>query len=96
MAVSSHWCQDSLFIDDDEVDSRGIPFLAHYLKYLKNPQTPDGSNELCCYGINYYDRTQTEAIINRLENDRPQDCDALLAWLRQAVSLHHGFYFLGV
>ncbi len=96
MDVSSHWCQDSLFIDDDEVDTRGIPFLAHYLKYLKNPHSPDGSNELCCFGINYYDRAQTEDIINRLENDRPPDCDVLLAWLQQAVSLYHGFYFLGI
>lgn len=96
MEVHEHWCPDSLYIDDDEVDAHGIPFLAHYLKYLEHPHSPDGSDQLCCFGINYYDRTQTAAIIDRLEADRPPECDVLLAWLRKAVSPCHGFYFLGI
>lgn len=47
-------------------------------------------------GVNYYTKEQTYTIMEQIKNDKPQEFEALVAWLEKAVSEYNGFFFLGV
>lgn len=86
------WAEDSLLVhtDDDE------EFFKNYLKYLCFTNAPDGTNEFCEYGVNYYTREQTRAISEKIKEDRPKDFEILADWLYKAVTDYNGFFFLGI
>lgn len=86
------WQPDSLLvhIEDD------MEFFEHYLKYLEPTNAPNGTQEFCFYGVNYYTKEQTQSILDRIKQDKPKECEILIAWLEKAVSDYNGFYFLGI
>ena len=88
----SFWEKDSLLIHVDD-DMR---FFENYGKYLEKPNFPDGTQKLDPYGVNYYTKEQTFAIIEQIKNDKPQEFDVLVTWLEKAVTEYNGFFFLGI
>ncbi len=47
------------------------------------------------FGINYYTPIMTEAVIEKLDKEKPEDYEVLAAWLFRAKA-HNGFYILGI
>ena len=79
-----------IHVDDD------MRFFENYGKYLEKPNSPDGTQKLDPYGVNYYTKEQTFVIIEQIKNDKPQEFDVLVTWLEKATTEHNGFYFLGI
>lgn len=88
----SFWEKDSLLV---HIVS-DIDFFEIYGDYLNTPNSPDGSQKLCPFGVNYYTKEQTFVIIEQIKNDKPQEFEALVAWLEKAVTEYNGFFFLGI
>lgn len=87
-----HWEADSLLVHMDS----GEEFFKHYREYLEAANAPDGANEFCYYGVNYYTREQTEHIITAIRKDLPKGCETIVGWLEKALTEYNGFYFLGI
>jgi hypothetical protein len=87
-----HFLPDSLliYIDDDE------RFFPLYIDYLTPTHSPDGLGRFLSYGVNYYDREQTENMIKRISEDKPLQYKILVDWLEKAAHEYNGFYFLGL
>ncbi|MBO5501720.1 MAG: hypothetical protein J6K73_08410 [Clostridia bacterium] len=85
----SHWQDDSLYIQDASgfLEAYGRIFDGGTYANLK-------SGEVDLWGINYYTPAMQENIIQRIQQEKPADCQILLAWLQQASSCN-GFYLLG-
>jgi hypothetical protein len=85
------WSEDSLLlhIDDDSC------FFEHYMKYFKNPHTPDGSGKFFYAGVNYYTAEETKKMLAKIEKEAPPYSAPLIAWLREAEK-YNGFFFLGI
>lgn len=85
-----HWQDDSLYIDDEN---------AFFRKYSSIFQDGTYSNlkhgVVDIYGINYYAPTSIDAIIGQLQQNMPEDHEALLKWLVQAQQ-YNGVYILGL
>lgn len=47
------------------------------------------------YGINYYSPALIDSISEKLSEEKPEEYEALAAWLSQAKA-HNGFYILGI
>ena len=47
------------------------------------------------YGINYYSPALIDPISEKLSEEKPEEYEALAAWLSQAKA-HNGFYILGI
>ena len=88
----SFWEKDSLLIHVDD-DMR---FFENYGKYLEKPNSPDGTQKLDPYGVNYYTKEQTFAIIEKIKADSPEEFETLMSWLEKAVTEYNGFFFLGI
>ncbi len=86
-----HWSEDSLlfYIDDD------ARFFEHYMKYFKNPHSPDGSRRFYYAGVNYYTAEETAKMLADIEKDAPPYSAPLIAWLKNART-YNGFFFLGI
>ena len=84
--------KDSLLI---HVDS-DKDFFENYGDYFKAPKSPDGTQQLDPYGVNYYTKEQTLTIIEQIENDKPPYYETLVAWLKKAITDYNGFFFLGI
>ena len=82
------WKDDSLYIhiSDDEV------FCKEY-KHIFDCSINDNSFDI--HGINYYDSSSAERIIDALLNYKPLEFKALIAWLEISKS-YNGFYILGI
>ena len=88
----SFWEKDSLLIHvDNDRD-----FFENYGDYFKAPKSPDGTQQLDPYGVNYYTKEQTLTIIEQIENDKPPYYETLVAWLKKAITDYNGFFFLGI
>ena len=88
----SFWEKDSLLIHVDD-DMR---FFENYGKYLEKPNSPDGTQQLDPFGVNYYTKEQTLIIIEQIENDKPPYYETLATWLKKAITDYNGFFFLGI
>lgn len=84
--------KDSLLIHVDD----GMRFFENYGKYLEKPNSPDGTQKLDPYGVNYYTKEQTFAIIEKIKTDSSEEFETLLSWLEKAVTEYNGFFFLGI
>ena len=84
--------KDSLLIHVDD-DRR---FFENYGKSLEKPNSPDGTQKLYPYGVNYYTKEQTLTIIEQIENDKPPYYETLATWLKKAITDYNGFFFLGI
>lgn len=87
-----HWKTDSLYIYADDIDT----FFREYGSIFdcgiyNNMKT--GTVDL--FGINYYTPIMTEAVIEKLDKEKPEDYEVLSAWLIRAKA-HNGFYILGI
>ena len=71
-------------------------FFENYGDYFKAPKSPDGTQQLDPYGVNYYTKEQTLTIIEQIENDKPPYYETLVAWLKKAITDYNGFFFLGI
>ena len=85
----SFWEKDSLLVHVDY----DRDFFDNYGGYL---ETPNGTQKLDPYGVNYYTKEQAGVIMEQIKNDRPQEFEALLTWLEKAVTKYNGFFFLGI
>ena len=85
----SFWEKDSLLVHVDY----DRDFFDNYGDYL---ETPDGTQKLDPYGVNYYTKEQTFVIIEQIKNDKPQEFDILVTWLEKAATEYNGFFFLGI
>ena len=87
----SFWLEDSLVVSI-EGEERFVRLYGHYL------ETPGLSRKHAVdwYGVNYYSKEETAAILSRIRDDRPEDCETLLLWLEKALTEYNGFFFLGV
>ncbi len=87
-----HWKDDSLYIDGDCTDALqkhyGDIFTGGTYNNLK-------TGMLDIWGINYYSPEQVERIIDLIKEKKPQEHEAVLAWLEGAKD-HNGIYILGV
>lgn len=85
------WTEDSLFVSISNEEK----LLDNYYKYLRETNTPDGTNKFNPYGVNYYTKEQTLSIINEIKKDKPENYERLVLWLENAVKLN-GFFVLGI
>lgn len=88
----SCWLEDSLVVSIEDDDR----FVESYGRYLEAPRALFGKHAVDWYGINYYTREQTAAILSRLRDDRPEDGETLILWLEKAAAEFNGFFFLGI
>ena len=88
----SHWEKDSLLVHVDY----DRDFFDNYVDYLETPDSPDETQELDPYGVNYYTKEHTFVIIEQIKNDKPQEFDVLVSWLEKAATEYNGFFFLGI
>ena len=87
-----HWKADSLYISGDDMDL----FYQSYGDIITGGvynNRERGPMDL--FGINFYSREQTDAIIERLAEEKPPEYQILCSWL-QAGKPYGGFYILGV
>ena len=87
-----HWKEDSLYIFGDDMDL----FYQSYGDIITGGvyhNRDRGPMDL--FGINFYSREQTDAIIERLAEEKPPEYQILCRWL-QAGKPYGGFYILGV
>lgn len=47
------------------------------------------------YGINFYSREKADLIIKGIEDEKPQEYEILLRWLKSGTD-YIGFYILGM
>ena len=85
----SFWGKDSLLVHVDY----DRDFFENYGDYL---ETPDGTQKLDPYGVKYYTKEQTFAIIEKIKADSPEEFETLMSWLEKAAIEYNGFFFLGI
>lgn len=88
----SHWKNDSLYVYADDTDT----FFRAYQHIFdcgiyNNRKT--GTADLL--GANYYAPILTDAILEKLNREMPEDYEVLAAWLIRSKA-HNGFYILGI
>ena len=73
------------------------PYFSNYGGRLLFPASLDGmkTGTVDLFGINYYTPIMTEAVIEKLDKEKPEDYEVLAAWLFRAKA-HNGFYILGI
>lgn len=87
-----HWRTDSLYVHADDIDT----FYQEYSRMFDcgmYSSMKTGGFDL--YGINYYASALIDPIIEKLSKEKPEEYEALAAWLSQAKA-HNGFYILGI
>ena len=87
-----HRRNDSLYVHADDIDA----FYQEYSRIFdcgtyNNMKT--GVFDL--YGINYYAPALIDPISEKLNKEKPEEYEALAAWLSQAKA-HNGFYIFGI
>lgn len=92
LKANTFWSVDSLLVHIDSDEG----FMKAYGGILSSPHSPDGSNTLCVFGINYYDTEQTKCMIEKIKTNQPPDHARITSWLERAISDFNGFYFLGI
>ncbi len=87
-----YWEKDSLLVHIDHEEG----FFNGYRKYLEPTNAPNGTCEFCYYGVNYYTKEQTESILERIKEDKPEGFEVISSWLEKAVNDYNDFYLLGI
>ena len=92
IAVDSiqHWLNDSMYVHDENqfYNRYGRIFDCGIYNNFK-------SGAVDIYGINYYSPGTIDAIVEKLENTKPDDYKTLLIWLEKAKAFN-GIYILGL
>ena len=82
--------KDSLYVSDAD------RFYIEYGKYFDcgiYNSLKQGAVDI--YGINYYAPALIDPISEKLNKEKPEEYEALAAWLSQAKA-HNGFYIFGI
>ena len=88
----SHWENDSLYVSGDDMNL----FYEQYKDIITGGVYNNGkSGNMDLYGINFYSREKADLIIKRIEDEKPQEYEILLRWLKSGTD-YIGFYVLGV
>lgn len=88
----SHWKNDSLYVSGDDMNL----FYKQYKDIITGGVYNNGeSGAMDLYGINFYSREKADFIINRIEDEKPQEYEILLRWLKSGTE-YIGFYVFGV
>lgn len=88
-----HWLEDSLYVHMDWQNT----LMDHYLPYLRETYYPDGDlGEFCYFAPNYYSKSQTRAMVEKIRSDRPLEWETLLPWLERAANEYNGFFLQGI
>ena len=83
-----HWLSDSLYI---EAQTAADKFFNEYYDKIFG-----AFGRLDYFGINYFNKEQTQKILCELQNQDLPDKNILIDWLEVCVNNYNGFYFLGV
>lgn len=86
-----HWKIDSLYVymDDDNTFCQEYSCIFNCGMYNNLKTGP-----VDIYGINYYAPSLIETIIQKIDKERPVDCEVIIEWLMKS-KLYNGFYILG-
>ena len=85
-----HWRNDSLYVRDDDV------FLREYGNIFDCGVYNNGKRgTVDVYGINYYEPSLIDFIVEKIRKEKPMDCESILTWLEEAKN-YNGFYILGM
>ena len=85
-----NWQNDSLYIYDEDV------FYQEYSKIFNcGIYNNLKSGVVDIYGINYYEPSFIDPIIEKLYEEKPVDYESLVEWLNKAKR-YNGFYILGL
>lgn len=84
------WRNDSLYVRDDDV------FLREYGNIFDCGVYNNGKRgKVDVYGINYYEPSLIDSILEKIRKEKPKDCESLLPWLEEAKN-YNGFYIMGM
>ena len=88
----SHWENDSLYVSGDDMNL----FYEQYKDIITGGVYNNGKNGVMdLYGINFYSREKADLIIKGIEDEKPQEYEILLRWLKSGTD-YLGFYVLGL
>lgn len=88
----SHWKNDSLYVSGDDMNL----FYKQYKDIITGGVYNNGkSGNMDLYGINFYSREKADLIIKGIEDEKPQEYEILLRWLKSGIG-YLGFYVLGL
>lgn len=88
----SHWENDSLYVSGDDMNL----FYEQYKDIIIGGVYNNGkSGNMDLYGINFYSREKADLIIKRIEDEKPQEYEILLRWLKSGTE-YIGSYVFGV
>lgn len=88
----SHWKNDSLYVSGDDMNL----FYEQYKDIITGGvynNCESGAMDLV--GINFYSREKADLIIKRIDEEKPQEYEILLRWLKSGTD-YIGFYILGL
>ncbi len=90
--VIPHWENDSLYVSGDDMNL----FYEQYKNIITGGVYNNGKNGVMdLYGINFYSREKADLIIKGIEDEKPQEYEILLRWLKSGTD-YIGFYILGM
>lgn len=90
--VIPHWENDSLYVSCDDMNL----FYEQYKDIITGGVYNNGKNGVMdLYGINFYSREKADLIIKGIEDEKPQEYEILLRWLKSGTD-YIGFYILGM
>lgn len=90
--VIPHWENDSLYVSGDDMNL----FYEQYKDIITGGVYNNGKNGVMdLYGINFYSREKADLIIKGIEDEKPQEYEILLRWLKSGTD-YLGFYVLGL
>lgn len=90
--VIPHWENDSLYVSGDDMNL----FYEQYKDIITGGVYNNGKNGVMdLYGINFYSREKADLIIKGIEDEKPQEYEILLRWLKSGTN-YIGFYVLGL
>lgn len=83
---------DSLYIYPDDIDT----FYREYSRIFTCGAYNNLKNgEVDIFGVNYYAPEYIDAIIEKINKEKPMDYETLTSWLDNAKE-YNGFYILGI
>lgn len=94
VAVNSihHWKEDSLYVRAADINE----FRDNYSNIFNIGTYNNMKTGIVdVYGINYYSVKDLKYIVDKITNDKPQDYDKLVSWLKEGLQ-YNGFYILGI
>ena len=87
-----HWKTDSLYVDADDSDIFYREY-SHVFDCGMHSNRKTGALDI--YGLNYYAPTLADSMIEKINEEKPEDYTVLTEWLIRSKA-YNGFYILGL